>query len=92
MTKRRRRIAAVIGPVTVALLMACSSSELITPQQCRGETCTCEQDPQQLRCRGFSPDGNVSGFEDSTTPDVGVIEAGDADADDGAIADAADGG
>ena len=75
----------------VALVMACSSSELIEPQQCRGETCTCEQDPQQLRCRGFSPDGG-GGFDDSATPDVGTIDAGgDADTDTG-IADASDGG
>jgi hypothetical protein len=43
---------------SLTVIAACESAELITPQPCRGDQCTCEQDPQQLRCRGFSPDGS----------------------------------
>ncbi len=78
--------------VTVVFAVACSSSELITPQPCRGETCTCEQDPQQLRCRGFSPDGGGS-FEDAGTLDVNIdASPADAGGDVEPITDAADEG
>jgi hypothetical protein len=87
------------GLFAIQTVVGCDSAELTTPPDCKGNGCTCEQDPQQPRCRGFQPpDNNLEAGPPSDAPitfaDTGTdaaADAGDAgDAADGEVADAED--
>ncbi len=83
--------AAVLG----GIVFACSADFTPAPD-CKGSGCTCEQDPQQARCRGFSPEEGGSfegGTRDDATFDSGKDAANDvaADVDTDTGADADDG-
>jgi len=67
--------------------VGCDSAELTTAPDCKGSGCTCEQDPQQPRCRGFQPPDN--NLEDGPTGEGPIIFA---DTGTDAPADAADAG
>ncbi len=76
-------------------LVACDSATLTTYPDCRGSGCTCEQDPSQPRCRGFSPEeggvfegGTISegGIETDAAPDSAIADAGN-DAEDASDAE-----
>lgn len=78
----------VFGAVLAARATAgCSDAELTEATPCRGAGCTCEQDPSQERCRGYSPVDGSGVPGDAAVPDA---PPGDADA--GDATDAADSG
>jgi hypothetical protein len=85
----------VVGAIGTLEAIGCDTADLTTPPDCRGPTCTCEQDPSQPRCRGFSPEDDAA-FEGGAIPDSPIIlgdGGGDAPSDAKAdVHDAADGG
>lgn len=79
-----------LGVFATIELAACDGAELATYPDCRGSGCSCEQDPSQARCRGFSPEEGGA-FEGGTLSDGGVeTDGGEAGTDAGT--DAADSG
>lgn len=78
-------------------LLACNTSDFTPapPLDCERTQCTCEQDPSQPTCRGFSgqPEGGVPLSDAGPSLDDGGPDAGDdaaADAGDDGAADAGD--
>lgn len=93
MLRRARRQRAVVRLVAVACLSmgaayagGCTRAELSERPPCRGETCTCAEDPQQPLCKGFNERDDASLTEpfDGAAQDAseaGAVDAADADSD-----------
>lgn len=82
---------AIAGIGLACELAACDGADLTTSPDCRGAGCTCEQDPSQARCRGFSPEEGGT-FEGGTLSDGSIEVDGEAGTDAGvdAPSDASD--
>jgi len=81
---------AALAALSVHATAGCSDAELTEAPPCRGAGCTCEQDPSQERCRGYSPlDGGGMPQGDTGAPD-GAPDATTDAADAGDASDAGD--
>lgn len=81
----------VLGVFATIELAACDGAELATYPDCRGSGCSCEQDPSQARCRGFSPEEGGT-FEGGTISEGGVESDGGEAGSDGGTDAASDSG
>lgn len=77
----------VVAPaLALGLVAACNDASLTESPQCRGAGCTCEQDPEQPTCRGYTGDASANPADGSV--DAGAVDVADAGPADG---DAGDG-
>jgi hypothetical protein len=93
MQRRARRRPPLVRLLVVAGLAlgaayagGCTTADLSQNPPCTGSSCTCEQDPNQSRCKGFNDRDDASLTEpfDGALKDAneaGPAEAGDAETD-----------
>jgi hypothetical protein len=99
MLTRARRRAPLARLLVVASLTlgagyagGCTTADLSQNPPCTGASCTCEQDPQQPRCKGFNERDDASLTEPFDAQPQDASEAGPADAGDAETDGPDDGG
>jgi hypothetical protein len=91
-----RRLLFVTAGLVFAVGIACNTSDFTPaqPKDCTKVECTCEEDPSQPTCKGFSgqPEGGLDANTQDATPtlDANVDSGSDASSDAAEDADAAD--